>query len=79
MLILGAMQSHSALKEHTSSLEAALAQHESSSVQINSELAATLEKKQKEADYLKEQLKQLQEALSKEKKNNETTQQQVCI
>lgn len=75
--LAGAMQSHSALKEHTSSLEAALAQHESSSVQVNSELAAMLEKKQKEANYLKEQLDQLQELLNKEKENNETTQQQL--
>jgi len=71
------MESHSALKEHTSSLEAALAQHESSSVQVNSELATTLDRKQKEADYLMEQMEQLQEALNTEKQTSQTIQQQV--
>ncbi|KAK2141178.1 hypothetical protein LSH36_1142g00048 [Paralvinella palmiformis] len=75
--LAGAMESHSALKEHTSSLEAALAQHESSSVQVNSELATTLDRKQKEADYLMEQMEQLQEALNTEKQTSQTIQQQL--
>ncbi len=77
VVLSGVMQSHSALKEHTSILEATLAQKEGSAVQLTSHVHEQIIHKDKELNDLKTKVKDLEDAIAKEKLNVKDIKKQV--
>lgn len=76
---IGVLQSHTALKEHTTSLEAALARREASVAGLSTHVQGELQKRDKMIHELKEQIKEQEAALSKEKQNVKDAKKQVIF
>ena len=71
------MTSHSALKEHAETLEAALAKKESSAAALSSRITEELTLKEKELTNLRHQLKEIQQLTDAERIKNKDLKKQV--
>ena len=73
------MQSHSALKEHATSLEAALARREASVAGLSTHVQGELQKRDKQVYDLRENIKELESEVTKEKQNVKDIKKQVRV
>ncbi len=75
----GVLQSHSALKDHTSSLEAALAQREGSAVELTSHVHEQMIAKDKEVEEFRTKVQEMGEVIAKEKQNVKDVKKQASL
>ena len=72
-------QTHAAVKQHSMSLEAALAERALSGLESDSTARDELGRRDLQASELTEHLEQLEQTLSKERQTNKDLRTQVCI
>lgn len=78
-MFVGLMQSYTSLKDHATSLESALAQHESSVTDLSSTSREELEKRNKIISQLHDKIAQLEETIQSEKHAGKDMKKQVCV
>jgi len=71
-------QTHTALKQHSMALEAALAERASSEIESDSVTRDELGRRDQQAAELTERVEQLEQALNKEQQTNKDLRAQVC-
>nr|XP_004611167.2 unnamed protein product [Sorex araneus] len=76
--VAGLSQSSSALREHNSILESALAQREADLVQLNLQVQAVLQRKEEEDRHMKQIIQTLEAALEREKVTVSNLKEQVA-
>ena len=74
---VGVQQSHHALKQHTSLLEAALGRRETALAEMSAQLTNTSQERASEEDKLRTQLRLAEDALRSEKHTSKELRKQV--